>query len=160
MRAFVAIGSNIGDRLQNIAKAVKYLGLEPGITIKKVSSLLETDPVGGPPQGKFINGVIKIETALSARELLKRLQKIESSLGRARTVKDGPRTLDLDILLYGKSIINEPDLTIPHPRMLEREFVMKPLLEIEPNIKNKWSSQKKSRKPVRRLIQRARNTNA
>ena len=96
----------------------------------KVSSIYETEPVGGPHQSKYLNGVIAINTELEPRQLLLVLQKIENQLGRQRSVKNGPRTIDLDILMYGEEKIDEPDLKVPHPRMREREFVLKPLRDI------------------------------
>ena len=134
MYVYIGIGSNLGDRLANINSAIEELKSNPEIRIEKISSIIETAPVGGPAQGNYLNGVIKIETEISARSLLYILQNIEKKLGRIRTVKDGPRTMDLDMLLYGDKIIKEPGLKVPHPKMLEREFVMKPLLEIEPNL--------------------------
>ncbi len=149
MHAYIGIGSNLGDRLSHINSAIKELGNTPEIAIEKISSLIETEPVGGPAQGKFLNGVIKIETKLSPRKLLYALQNIENKLKRIRTVKNGPRTIDLDILLYGSETVAEDDLMIPHPRMFEREFVMRPLLEIEPEIelgKNKDAGFKDNQK--------------
>ncbi|MBU1367759.1 MAG: 2-amino-4-hydroxy-6-hydroxymethyldihydropteridine diphosphokinase [Candidatus Omnitrophica bacterium] len=149
INVFIGIGSNLGDRLENIHKAIKCLRDTNGIEIEKISSIIETEALGGQPQGKFLNGVVKIKTDLLPQEILAILQDIENKLGRARTIKtpplevsggsipmdkNGPRTIDLDILLYGNQIVNEPDLKIPHPRMLERNFVMRPLLEIEPEI--------------------------
>lgn len=134
INVFIGIGSNLGDRLENIHKAIKCLRDTNGIEIEKISSIIETEPVGSQPQGKFLNGVVKIKTDLFSQEMLTILQDIENKLGRVRTIKNGPRTIDLDILLYGNQIVNEPDLKIPHPRMLERNFVMRPLLEIEPEI--------------------------
>ncbi len=137
MYVYIGIGSNLGDRLANINSAIQELKSNPDIRIEKISSIIETAPVGGPAQGNYLNGVIKIKTEICARTLLCTLQNIEKKLGRMRTIKDGPRTIDLDMLLYGDKIINEPDLKVPHPKMLEREFVMKPLLEIEPNFRLK-----------------------
>jgi 2-amino-4-hydroxy-6-hydroxymethyldihydropteridine diphosphokinase len=131
MDVFIGIGSNLGNRLDNIEKAIERLKSVPDIEVEKVSSIIETNPQGGPPQPKYLNGAIKINTELSARGLLKVLQEIENQLGRKRLVKNGPRTIDLDILLYGDKKIDESDLKIPHPHMLKREFVMKPLFEIQ-----------------------------
>ncbi|UCD15056.1 MAG: 2-amino-4-hydroxy-6-hydroxymethyldihydropteridine diphosphokinase, partial [Candidatus Omnitrophota bacterium] len=97
--------------------------------------IIETTPQGGPPQPKYLNGVVKIKTHLSARHLLNVLQTIEKRLGRRQLIKNGPRPIDLDILLYGDEVFRERDLVIPHPRMRKRAFVMNPLLEIEPDIK-------------------------
>jgi len=128
--AYIAIGSNLGDREKNIQEAIKLMASYPNINIKKTSSIIETDPEGGPPQGKFLNGAIKIETDLSARKLLETLQKIEKDLGRKRTVKNAPRIIDLDIIFYNDENINEPDLVIPHQRWQKRQFVVRPLKEI------------------------------
>jgi 2-amino-4-hydroxy-6-hydroxymethyldihydropteridine diphosphokinase len=130
MLCYIGIGSNLGNREKRIEEAIKKLKNIKSVKVRKISGIRETEPVGGPKQGKYLNGVIEIETELKPRELLLRLQGIENQLGRERTVKDGPRTIDLDILLYGDSNIDEPGLKIPHPRMAEREFVMKPLKEI------------------------------
>ncbi len=137
MYAYIGIGSNLGNRLENINKAIELLRKNHGIKIKKVSSIIETKPVGGPTQENFLNGVIKIKTDLEPMSLLLILQNIEKKLGRVRMIKNGPRSIDLDILLYDNQKINAPGLKIPHPRMLEREFVMKPLLEIESDILSK-----------------------
>ncbi|MFA4991865.1 MAG: 2-amino-4-hydroxy-6-hydroxymethyldihydropteridine diphosphokinase [Candidatus Omnitrophota bacterium] len=130
LRCYIGLGSNLGDRQKNIDEAVRRLGSARGIEVKRVSSVYETEPVGGPPQGKYLNAVAEIETGLSPRELLTVTQAIEDGLGRTRTVRNGPRTIDLDILLCGGLEIDEPDLKIPHPRMKEREFVMKGLREL------------------------------
>lgn len=128
--AYIGVGSNLGNRREYIERAVRMLKADGRIKVDKVSPLYETDPVGGPPQGKFLNGVIRIETDFSARELLERLMKIEESLGRKRYIKDGPRTIDLDILTYGEEHIEEEGLVIPHPRMNERNFVKRPLSDL------------------------------
>ena len=120
----------MGDRKKHIEDAIEKLKNIEGVEVKRVSSIYETEPVGGPKQGKYLNGAIEIETGLGPRELLGKLQDIEKKLGRKKTVKNGPRTIDLDILLYGDNKIDEPDLKIPHPNMREREFVMKPIKEI------------------------------
>lgn len=127
---YIGIGSNLGNRQQNINKAISYLKDSDKIEVKKVSSIYETEPIGGPPQGKFLNGVIEIETDLSPLDLLDRLDEIEMKLGRVRSEKNGPRTIDLDILLYSDIQINNERLTIPHPHMQEREFVLRGLREI------------------------------
>tara|TARA_Y100000031_G_C8218179_1_gene384532 strand:- start:502 stop:906 length:405 start_codon:yes stop_codon:yes gene_type:complete len=130
MRCYIGVGSNLGDREKNIQDAVQGLKEIEKIEVKKLSRLYETDPLGGPPQGKYLNGAIELDTTLSPRELLLVLLGIERSLGRQRTIRNGPRTIDLDILIYGDEKINEPDLKIPHPRMREREFVQRPLRDI------------------------------
>src|SRR3989338_7211532 len=113
--AYLGLGSNLGDRASNIRKAIGLLR-ENNITVLKTSTVIETDPVGGPPQEKFLNAVIKIQTELSAQELLLRCQDIEKQLGRIRDVANGPRKIDLDILLYDQLCMCTPSLVIPHPR--------------------------------------------
>ncbi len=125
----------MGDRDENIRKALHYIE-EEQITITKQSSIVETEPVGGPPQDKFLNLVIEIQTAFSPHDLLKTLKEIEKKLGRIKTIQDGPRPIDLDILLYDEIHISTEELTIPHPRMWSRNFVMLPLKEIAPDLYN------------------------
>ena len=137
--SYIGMGSNLGDREKNISSAVEYLKKTSGIKVTRVSSLYETDPVGGPPQGKFLNGAIEIETYLSPYELLRRLKEIEMELGRKKTVVNGPRTIDLDILFYGDVKIEKEDIVIPHPRMEQRDFVLRPLNEINPAIVSHYS---------------------
>ncbi len=131
---YIAFGSNIGNRIQNITKAIDLLDSTEGITVIKISSIYETDPIGYIKQDSFLNGVLAIETSLAPLELLEVLQHIEKQLKRERLIHWGPRTIDLDILLYNQTMIKEERLTIPHPRMLERAFVLVPLLEIESDI--------------------------
>ncbi|MEK7867944.1 MAG: 2-amino-4-hydroxy-6-hydroxymethyldihydropteridine diphosphokinase [Candidatus Omnitrophota bacterium] len=130
MLCYIGIGSNLGDRAKYIENAIEKLEGTKGIEVKRVSSIYETEPVGGPKQGKYLNGAIEIETQLEPGELMLKLQNIEKQLGRIKTVKNAPRTIDLDILLYGDKKINKPDLKIPHPKMHKREFVMKPLKDL------------------------------
>lgn len=127
---YIGIGSNLGDRRVYIDKAIGELRMSAGIKIARVSSIYETDPVSNIPQGRFLNGVIEAETVLDPRELLKRLGEIEAGLGRKRAIKNAPRTIDLDILYYGDETINERGLVVPHPRIGEREFVLKGLREL------------------------------
>lgn len=127
---YIGIGSNLGDREKNINGALNLL--KENCKIIKGSSLYETEPVGIKGQDLFLNGVVEIETELSPKELLLFLQSIEKKLKRVRVIKNGPRTIDLDILFYGSKVINEPDLTVPHPRLHERLFVLMPLEEIAP----------------------------
>jgi len=134
MLCYIGIGSNLGDREKYIKNAIEKLKETEGVEVKKISSIYETEPVGGPEQGKYLNGVIEIETWLEPGNLMTKLQKIEEQSGRIRSVKNAPRTIDLDILLYGDKKIDEPGLKIPHPRMYERAFVMKPLKEIYESI--------------------------
>ncbi len=132
-RAFIALGSNVGDRERFLKQAVKELKAVASIALIRESSIIDTEPAGGPPQGRFLNQVIEIETSLSPEALLAELQRVERRCGRVRREKWGPRTLDLDILLYGDRIIHQPGLDIPHPRMLHRSFVLRPLCEIAPS---------------------------
>ncbi len=130
---YIGIGSNLGDRRANITQAMTRLQ-EVGVVIRKQATLIETEPVGGPPQGPYLNGVCEAETELSPRALLAVLKTIEKDLGRVESVQNGPREIDLDILVYDTVILDAPDLTIPHPRMSKREFVMRPLREIAPDV--------------------------
>lgn len=132
-KIFIGVGSNLGDRINNIQNALKLLKKEK-IRILKQSTFIETKPVGGPKQGKFLNGVLEIETKLEPIKLLKTLKAIEKKLGRSKAVKNCPRIIDLDILLYEDKVIKSAKLTIPHPKMHERSFVIKPLKEIAPEI--------------------------
>ena len=128
--AYLGLGSNVGDRQANIDAAIRAIDALPGTEVMKVSTIIETEPVGGPPQGPFLNGAVEIDTELTPRQLLDAVKGIERGLGRVRTVKDGPRTIDIDILLYGDLSVREDGLRIPHPRMHERDFVKIPLREI------------------------------
>ena len=133
--SYIALGSNLGDRSKFINLALEYLKEDPSINILKVSSLIENKAIGGFSQPKFLNGVAKLKTSYSAQGLLKKLQEIEVKLGRERPhPKNHPRAIDLDILIYGDSKIDEESLTVPHPRMWKREFVTVPLKEIAPEM--------------------------
>ncbi len=127
---YIGIGSNLGNRRQYISKAIEELKAAKGIRFKKSSSIYETEPISAIPQGPFLNGVLEIETSLDPRTLLNELNVIETRLGRVRTVKNAPRTIDLDILYYGDKIIKESDLIVPHPGISKREFVLKGLREL------------------------------
>lgn len=134
---YIALGANLGQREKNIAAALNALQHTKGVSVEAVSSLYETDAVGGPPdQPRFINAAAKLTTELAPERLLSVLQQIELSLGRRRGEHWGPREIDLDILLYDNLVISEDGLTIPHPLMHERRFVMEPLAEIGPNAKH------------------------
>jgi 2-amino-4-hydroxy-6-hydroxymethyldihydropteridine diphosphokinase len=135
-RAFVALGSNLGDREAAIRGALAELESEPGIAVVSVSTLIDTEPVGFLDQPRFLNGVAAVETELSARELLALLLDVERRFGRLRegVPLQGPRTLDLDLVVYDDAEIDEPGLTVPHPRLHEREFVLGPLAEIAPGL--------------------------
>jgi len=134
-RVWIALGSNLGDRRGTLAGAVEALRATPGIAVRLVSPILETAPVGGPAgQGPYLNGVLVAETELTARALLGVLQAVEVRYGRDRTrePRNGPRTLDLDLLSFGTQRIREPDLVVPHPRMEERVFVLEPMARLAP----------------------------
>jgi 2-amino-4-hydroxy-6-hydroxymethyldihydropteridine diphosphokinase len=130
---YIGIGSNLGDRQGNCLKAIEILEAE-GMKVLKRSSIYETEPWGVKDQPRFMNMAVEAETDLSPRQLLSLLKKIEDDMGRVRTIKCGPRTIDLDILLYADMIVREAGLDIPHPFMHEREFVLQPLSEIAPQI--------------------------
>jgi 2-amino-4-hydroxy-6-hydroxymethyldihydropteridine diphosphokinase len=131
---YLAVGSNLGDRRANIERAIERLRQHPEIDRVRVSSIIETDPVGGPPQGRYLNGAVAARTRLNPDDLLRYLQDVEHALGRVRSVRNGPRELDLDVLIYGTLIRDDAVLQIPHPRMLEREFVLAPLCELAPSL--------------------------
>jgi 2-amino-4-hydroxy-6-hydroxymethyldihydropteridine diphosphokinase len=135
-RAYVALGSNLGDREATIRAAVAALDAEPGVRVAAVSALVETDPVGLVDQPRFLNGALALETSLPPRALLDLLLDIERRFGRERegVPSQGPRTLDLDLLLYGEEQIDEPGLTVPHPRLAERAFVLRPLAELDASL--------------------------
>jgi len=128
---YLGIGSNLDDRRKNIKLALRKIKALPETRVIKASKNIETLPVGGPiAQGKFLNAAVKIKTAISPLQLLKYLKNIEKELGRVKTVRFGPRPIDLDILFYGDKIIKRKELVVPHPRIFERAFVIKPLLEV------------------------------
>jgi 2-amino-4-hydroxy-6-hydroxymethyldihydropteridine diphosphokinase len=130
----IALGSNLGDRRDTLEAAVASLADTPGVSVQKVSSFHETEPVGGPPgQGLFLNATAVLETTLDPFGLLHVLREIEEHFGRTRTVHWGERTLDLDLLLFDDRIIDTPELTIPHPLLAERLFVLEPLAEVAPD---------------------------
>ena len=133
-RAFVGLGSNLGDRLSYLRGAIQRMTRLPMTTVHRCSTIREYPPVGGPPQGPFLNAAAELNTALAPQVLLAYLRAIEQAAGRVRTIPWGPRTLDLDLLLYERLVIQQPDLTIPHPRLHEREFVLEPLAEIAPDV--------------------------
>lgn len=131
--AFIGIGSNLGDRLALCREAIRRLGSEQAARIVKTSSLYETEPVGYLQQDRFYNAVVEIETSLAPYPLLERCQKIEEALGKKISIPKGPRTIDLDLLFYGQSVIDAPGLTLPHPALSDRAFVLIPLAEIAPH---------------------------
>ena len=132
--AFVGIGSNLGDREATLRRAIELLAAEDGIEVLALSELRETEPVGPVEQGPFLNGAVRLATELPPRELLERLLAIEQRLGRVRNERFGPRTIDLDLLLYGEQVIDEPGLTIPHPRLHERRFALDPVADLAPDL--------------------------
>ncbi|HUQ22768.1 MAG TPA: 2-amino-4-hydroxy-6-hydroxymethyldihydropteridine diphosphokinase [Gaiellaceae bacterium] len=127
--AYVGVGSNLGDREGTIRAAIEAL---PGVVA--VSELRETDPVGLTDQPAFLNGAVALDTELSPRELLDALLAVERTLGRERRERWGPRSIDLDLLLYGEESVDEPGLTVPHPRLHERRFALEPLAELDPRL--------------------------
>lgn len=132
MKAYIGLGSNLGDREAMIRLGLDDLTRMPATQLLRASSLYDTEPVGETEQPNFLNAVAEIETGMSARQLLWNLQLIEKRLGRVRTQRWGPRTIDLDLLLLGGEIIDEPDLKVPHPELLHRSFVLVPLVELDP----------------------------
>jgi 2-amino-4-hydroxy-6-hydroxymethyldihydropteridine diphosphokinase len=132
---YLGLGSNVGDREKNLAAAIEQLA-DPGFRVTRVSSTFETEPIDFTAQRWFLNLVVEAETDLFPMQLLSRTLKIERSLGRVRTVKNGPRTIDIDILLYGKTVIHSASLEVPHPRMAERRFVLAPLAELAPDLRH------------------------
>ncbi|MEY3447839.1 MAG: 2-amino-4-hydroxy-6-hydroxymethyldihydropteridine diphosphokinase [Candidatus Nanopelagicaceae bacterium] len=130
MKAVIALGSNLGDRESYIQSALKEMATF--LTIERVSTLIETKPVGGPSQGDYLNAVVLGECELEAEELLKKLMEIEKNLGRVREEINGPRTIDLDIISMGDLVIQSENLSLPHPRAHLRRFVLEPWLEVDP----------------------------
>ena len=133
-RAYLALGSNIGDRLAFLQLALDGLTEAPGVAVAAVSRVYETAPVGGPPQDAYLNAVVAVDTELAPDVLLALAQQMERAAARVRGARWGPRTLDVDILLYGDLRIDTPELTVPHPRMWERGFVMAPLRDVAPDL--------------------------
>ena len=131
VRAYIGLGANLADREGTIEQAVGLLGAEPGIEVVSVSSLRETEPWGRVAQPAFVNGAVAVETTLEPRALLGVLLDVERRLGRVRDERWGPRTIDLDLLLYGDVVLDEPGLTVPHPRLHERAFALEPLLDLD-----------------------------
>jgi 2-amino-4-hydroxy-6-hydroxymethyldihydropteridine diphosphokinase len=149
-KTFVGLGSNLGEREISIRRAVEEMGKIPRTVFVRVSSLYDTDPVGEVVQPPFLNAVAWLETELTARELLWNLLLIERRLGRVRTMKWGPRTIDLDLLFFGEAAIDEPGLTVPHPEAHRRGFVLAPLVELDPDFVHPVSGERAC-KLLRRL---------
>lgn len=138
-KVYTALGSNVGDRAKNLGEAIRLIG-ESGVRVLKSASMYETEPLGYVDQDWFLNSVVEAETELTAAELLHKLRAIEVRMGSKKTFVNGPRLIDLDILLYGDETISQNELQVPHPRMLQRKFVLVPLAEIAPDLKHpSWS---------------------
>jgi 2-amino-4-hydroxy-6-hydroxymethyldihydropteridine diphosphokinase len=149
-RVFVGTGSNLGDRLGHLRAAVDALRAVPGVRVVAEARPREFAPVGGPPQGSYLNGVVELRTELEPEALLAVLQRVERELGRTRGERWGPRTLDLDLLLYGDRMVSggsPAELTVPHPRLVSRSFVLQPLCELAPDLEVPGTG-----RPVRRLL--------
>jgi 2-amino-4-hydroxy-6-hydroxymethyldihydropteridine diphosphokinase len=131
-RAYVGLGANLGPREVTLLRAVDLLAAADGVEVVAVSQLRETEPVGVVDQPPFLNGAVAIETSLTARELLDVLLETERELGRVRGERWGPRTVDLDLLVYGEETLDEPGLRVPHPRLAERRFALEPLADLDP----------------------------
>lgn len=132
--AFVGVGANLGNPLEQCRDALERMDATPGIKLLRRSSIYRSEPAGFREQPWFVNAVAEVRTVLAAVDLLKALQGIEQAMGRVRERRDGPRVIDLDLLLYGQDIVRQPDLTIPHPRMHGRRFVLMPFYEIAPYV--------------------------
>jgi 2-amino-4-hydroxy-6-hydroxymethyldihydropteridine diphosphokinase len=133
-RAYVGLGANLGPKEVTLLRAVDLLAGEDGIEVLELSELRETAPVGVVDQPEFLNGALALETSLAPRELLDVLLRVEHELGRVRGERWGPRTIDLDLLVYGDETVDEPGLRVPHPRLHERRFALEPLAELEPEL--------------------------
>lgn len=132
MKAFIGLGSNLGDREASLRQALEHLAQTPETSVVRASSLYDTEPVGVEDQPHYLNAVAQVETQLTPRQLLWNLMLIERRLGRVRSQRWGPRTIDLDLLLYEGVVLEDDDLTLPHPEMTKRSFVLVPLVELEP----------------------------
>jgi len=141
-RAYLALGSNLGDRLANLQGAVDGLADAPGVRVDALSRVYETAPVGGPPQDPYLNAVVAVDTDLDPRGLLALAQTLERIAHRVRAERFGPRTLDVDVLLYDDLVLDDPDLILPHPRMWERGFVLAPLRDVAPRLVDAGASWK------------------
>jgi 2-amino-4-hydroxy-6-hydroxymethyldihydropteridine diphosphokinase len=158
VKAFVGLGSNLGDREAQIRMALDELAKLPGTRVVRASSLYDSEPAGEVEQPNFLNAVAQIDTELTARQLLWNLLLIERRLGRVRSARWGPRSIDLDLLMFGELVVEEPDLQVPHPALASRSFVLVPLVEIDPLLVHPVTghtmlhhlSQLKTRPPVKR----------
>lgn len=131
---YLSLGSNVGDRAAHLAEALRCLQSYPQLQVRKVSSIYETDPVGPPRQPDFFNLVAQVQVDCTATELLEIVQQVESQMRRVRQQRWGPRIIDIDILLYGNETIDTPELQVPHPQIMQRQFVLVPLAEIAPDL--------------------------
>lgn len=134
-RAVIGVGSNLGDRLGTVRAAIEALGADPDLAVLRESARYESPPAGGPPQGDYVNAAVLVATSLSARQILERTLAVERLLGRIRpdAVRWGPRTIDLDLLWIEGEAVTEPDIEVPHPRLHERAFALRPLLDVAPD---------------------------
>jgi 2-amino-4-hydroxy-6-hydroxymethyldihydropteridine diphosphokinase len=146
-RAYVGLGANLGDRRRALRRALELFAADPDVEVVAVSAFRETEPVGLVDQPRFLNAAAALETPLAPRELLDRLLGVERELGRARGERWGPRTIDLDLLVHGDEVVDEPGLTVPHPRLHERRFALEPLAELAPDLVVPGHG------PVRRLLE-------
>lgn len=144
---YLSLGSNLGDRLHSLIEAVERLNA-PGLAIQRISAVYETAPIGLEQQPAFLNIVVEAETSLFPMRLLNRILGVETRMGRRRTVLNGPRTIDIDILLFGSFCVSSPRLEIPHPRMTERRFVLEPLAELATDLRHP-----RTRRTVREHLQ-------
>lgn len=129
--AYLSLGSNLGDREENLRSAMRELD-DPGFRVRRVSAIVETAPMYLTDQPAFLNVVVEVETSLAPEDVLRRIEAVEQKLGRQRVVPNGPRTIDIDIVLFGDVVMDTAELTIPHPKMAERRFVLEPLAELAP----------------------------
>lgn len=137
VRVYIGLGANLGETAETLLRALQMLARRNGISVRRISQFLRTEPEGGPPdQPPYLNAAAELHTTLAPRELLTVLHEIETALGRdrRRELRWGPRSCDLDLLLYGEEILDQPDLQIPHPRMHQRRFVLEPLAQIAPDV--------------------------
>jgi 2-amino-4-hydroxy-6-hydroxymethyldihydropteridine diphosphokinase len=134
--AYIGLGSNLGRREEILRGALAALDAGRAVSVERVSEFIQTEPVGGPPQGRFLNAAARLRTSLEPHALLERLQEVERRFGRERGVRWGPRTLDLDLLLYDERTVRLPDLEVPHPLMHRRRFVLEPLAAIAPDARH------------------------
>ena len=132
---YLSLGSNVGDREENLRSAVGELD-DPGFRVRRVSAIVESAPLYLTDQPAFLNVVVETETTLAPEDVLRRIEAVERNLGRQRVIPNGPRTIDIDIVLFGDVVMDTPELTIPHPKMAERRFVLEPLAELAPALKH------------------------